>query len=159
MRIVFWVMAAVLAQQLAASSGALGTLGVVRAQQPAAASKATLDFDYFKTQVQPVFLTKRPGYTRCVVCHAGGGGAFLQPLSPGATTWTEEQSRKNFEAVSRLVTAGQPMKSRLLTHPLEPTAGGDEFHNGGRQFTSQTDPQFQTIAAWVGGKTAGGAGR
>ena len=153
MRIVFYVMAAVLAQQLAASSGAM-------AQQPASASKATLDFEYFKTQVQPVFLTKRLGYTRCVLCHSGGGEAgFLQPLSPGATTWDEEQSRKNFAAVSRLVVPGQPMKSRLLTHPLEPKAGGDEFHNGGRQFTSQDDPQFQTIAAWVSGKTAGGAGR
>ena len=156
MRRVFWVMAAVLAQQLVASSGALG---VVKAQQPASGSKAALDFEYFKTQVQPVFLAKRPGYTRCVVCHSGGGAGFLQPLAPGATAWNEEQSRKNFEAVSRLVMAGQPMKSRLLTHPLEPKAGGDEFHNGGRQFTSQDDPQFQTIAAWVGGKTAGGPGR
>ena len=154
MRIVFCVMAAVLAQQLAASSGAL------MAQQPAAASKPTLDYEYFKTQVQPVFLMKRAGYTRCVVCHTGGGEVgFLQPLSPGATTWNEEQSRKNFEAVSRLVMPGQPMKSRLLTHPLEPKAGGDEFHNGGRQFTSQDDPQFQTLAAWVNGKTAGGTGR
>ena len=122
MRIVVWVMAGVFAQQLAASSGAL------IAMQPAPATKASLDFEYFKTQVQPVFLTKRAGYTRCVVCHSGGGEAgFLQALSPGATSWTEEQSRKNFEAVSRLVVAGQPMKSRLLTHPLEPTAGGDEF--------------------------------
>jgi hypothetical protein len=154
MRIVLWVMAAVLTQQLAASSGALG------AQQPAALSKPTLDFEYFKTQVQPVFLIKRPGYTRCVVCHTGSGEVgFLQPLSPGATTWNDEQSRKNFEAVSRLVVPGQPMKSRMLTHPLEPKAGGDEFHNGGRQFTSQEDPQFQTLAAWVNGKTAGGTAK
>jgi hypothetical protein len=146
-------MAAVLAP-LAASSGAL------RAQQPAAASKAALDYEYFKTEVQSVFLTKRAGYTRCVVCHVGGGEAgFLQPLAPGATAWDEEQSRKNFAAVSRLVVPGQPMKSRLLTHPLEPKAGGDEFHNGGRQFTSQEDPQFQTLAGWVAGKTAGGSGK
>jgi hypothetical protein len=90
------------------------------------------------------------------VCHAGGEAGFLQALSPGATEWSEEQSRKNFDAVSRLVVPGQPMKSRLLTHPLEPKAGGDEFHNGGRQFTSQDDPQFRIIAAWVAGKTAGG---
>jgi hypothetical protein len=81
-------MAAVLAQA-GASSWAL------KAQQPAAASKATLDYEYFKTQVQPVFLTKRAGYTRCVVCHVGGGEAgFLQPLAAGATAWDEEQSRR-----------------------------------------------------------------
>jgi hypothetical protein len=153
MRIVFYVMAAVLAQQLAASSGA------VLAQPPAAGSKPTLDYEYFKTQVQPVFLMKRAGYTRCVVCHTTGQVGFLQPLAPGATTWDEEQSRKNFDAVSRFIVPGQPMKSRMLTHPLEPKAGGDEFHNGGRQFTSQDDPQFQTLAAWVNGKTSGGTSR
>src|SRR6185295_13124085 len=151
MRIVFCVVAAVMAQA-GVSSWAL------IARQPAAASRATLDFEYFKNQVQPVFLTKRAGYTRCVVCHAGGGEAgFLQPLSPGATLWDEEQSRKNFASVSRLVVPGQPMKSRLLTHPLEPKAGGDEFHNGGRQFISQDDPQFKTLADWVTGKAAGGS--
>ena len=114
---------------------------------------SVLDFELFRTRVEPIFLNKRPGYTRCVVCHGGGGRVgFLQPLSPGATTWTEEQSRKNFEAVSRLVTPGEPLRSRLLMHPLEPAAGGDEFHNGGRQFTSQSDPPFQTIAAWVRGE-------
>jgi len=40
-----------------------------------------------------------------------------------------------------------------LMHPLEPDAGGDEFHNGGRQFTSQDDPWFQTLSAWVRGET------
>jgi hypothetical protein len=106
-----------------------------------------------------VFLMKRAGYTRCVVCHTRGQVGFLQELSPGATTWDEEQSRKNFAAVSRFVVPGQPMKSRMLTHALEPKAGGDEFHNGGRQFTSQDDPQFQILAAWVNGKTAGGTAR
>ncbi len=154
MRVFFCVVAAVLVHVLAFSSGAL------IAQQPASASRTTLDFEYFKSQVQPVFLIKRAGYTRCVVCHTGSGEVgFLQPLSPGATTWNDEQSRKNFEAASRLVMPGQPMKSRLLTHPLEPKAGGDEFHNGGRQFTSQDDPQFQTLANWVTGKTASGSGR
>jgi len=154
MRIVFCVMAVVLAQQLAAPSGAL------IAGQPAAGATAPLDYEYFKTKVQPIFLEKRTGYTRCVVCHVGEGNAgFLVPLASGATSWTEEQSRKNFERVSRLVVPGQPMKSRLLTHPLEPTAGGDEFHNGGRQFTSKDDPQFKTLADWVTGRGPGSAQR
>ncbi len=117
---------------------------------------AVLDFEFFRTRVEPIFLDKRPGYTRCVVCHSSGGRVgFLQPLSPSVTTWNEEQSRRNFEAVSRLVTPGEPLQSLLLMHPLEPVAGGDEFHNGGRQFTSQSDPPFQMIAAWVRGETAG----
>ena len=124
------------------------------AQQPAASSTASLDFEFFETQVQPIFLAQRPGFTRCVVCHEGeGGSTFLEPLSADATTWTEEEARSNFDRVLRLVTPGEPTESRLLMHPLEPAAGGDEFHNGGRQFTSQNDPDFQTIAAWVRGET------
>jgi hypothetical protein len=129
-------------------------VAALMAQQPSASpNQSSLDFEFFKARVQPIFLEKRPGYTRCVVCHSSGGAVgFLQPLSPGATTWNDEQSRLNFEAVSRLVVPGEPLKSPLLMHPLEPSAGGDEFHNGGRQFTSQKDPQFQTIAAWVRGE-------
>ena len=113
---------------------------------------ATLDFESYKANVEPIFLEKKAGFTRCVVCHSGEGPVgFLEELSSGATMWTEEQSRSNFEAISRLVTPGDPLASRLLMHPLEPDAGGDEFHNGGRQFASQDDPQFKTIAAWVRG--------
>jgi len=123
------------------------------AQQPASSSMV-LDFEFFRSEVQPIFVEKRPGFTRCVVCHAGEGRVgFLEPLLPNATTWNEEQSRLNFEAVSQLVMPGDPLTSRLLMHPLEPDAGGDEFHNGGRQFTSQEDPWFQTLAAWVRGAT------
>jgi len=28
-------------------------------------------------------------------------------------------------------------------------AGGDVFHNGGEQFASKSDPDWQTIADWV----------
>ena len=125
----------------------LWALTILLAQPPA------LNFEAYKAEVEPIFLAKKPGFTRCVVCHTGGGRVgFLEELSPGAETWNEEQSRSNFEAVSRLVTPGQPLASRLLMHPLEPAAGGDEFHNGGRQFASQDDPQFKTIAAWVRGE-------
>ena len=124
-------------------------------QQPAEAT-VELDFEFFRTKVQPIFLERKAGFTRCVVCHAEGGRVgFLQEMERGATDWDEEQSRANFEAVSRLVVPGDPLASRMLMHPLEPAAGGDEFHNGGRQFTSQEDPWFQTLAAWVNGETAG----
>ena len=122
--------------------------------QPAA--PVELDFEYYRTQVEPIFIEKREGFTRCVVCHAGDErAAFLEGLAPGAAAWNEEQSRRNFEAVLELVTPGDPLASRLLMHPLEPAAGGDEFHTGGRQFSSQDDPQFRTLAAWVRGEQGG----
>ena len=131
----------------------LWALTALMTLQPASSSTATLDFDYYKANVEPIFLEKNPGFVRCVVCHSGEGRVgFLEELSSNADTWTDEQSRRNFEAVSRLVSPGQPLASRLLMHPLEPDAGGDEFHNGGRQFASQDDPNFKTLAAWVNGE-------
>jgi len=110
----------------------------------------SLDFATYKAKVEPIFLKKREGHARCVVCHAGAGNAFrLQPLAPGATTWTEEQSRQNFEAVSKLVRSANLLSSPILKHPLAEEAGGDIFHSGGRQFTSQSDPDWKTIADWA----------
>jgi hypothetical protein len=114
------------------------------------AAAQSLDYEVYKTRVEPIFLKKRPTHARCVVCHAGASNAFhLQPLDQGATTWTEEQSRKNFETVSRLVKPGDPDGSHLLKQPLAHEAGGEEFHSGGRQFASKDDPEWKTIADWV----------
>jgi hypothetical protein len=114
---------------------------------------ASLDFQFFKTKVQPIFLAKRLGHARCISCHAGATAAalILQPLPPGSTTWNEEESRKNFEAVKLLVVPGS-LKSPLLIHPLAEEAGGDFFHSGGKHFNSQNDPEWQTLKAWVMGQ-------
>lgn len=114
------------------------------------ASAAGLDFNTYRSQVEPIFLKKRPGHARCVTCHSVNTSGFhLEPLAPGAKTWTEEQSRRNFANVSRLVVPGNPDASKLLLHPLAPEAGGDYFHSGGRQFASKQDAEWKTIAAWV----------
>jgi hypothetical protein len=49
------------------------------------------------------------------------------------------------------------MQSRLLLHPLEESAGGDFYHNGGKHFTSQSDPEWMTLKAWVMGQTGAGS--
>ena len=120
------------------------------AGQPPATS--SLDYEVFKTKVQPIFLAKRPGHARCVSCHSSGTPLRLQPLPPGSTTWNEEQSRKNFEAVKRVAQPGNA-KSMLLVHPLAEQAGGDFFHNGGKHWDSQSDPEWQTLKAWVVGQS------
>ena len=112
---------------------------------------AELDFEVFKTRVQPVFLQKRKGLARCYACHSQGTPFRLQPLDPGSSTWSDEESRRNFEAVRRLVVPGNPQASRLLTMPLAAEAGGVAFHPGGKHWTSQDDPEWQALAAWVRG--------
>ena len=112
---------------------------------------ADLDFEVFKARVQPVFLQKRKGLARCYACHSQGTPFRLQPLPAGSSSWTDEESRLNFEAVRRLVVPGRPQASRLLTMPLAAEAGGVAFHPGGKHWTSQDDPEWQALAAWVRG--------
>jgi YVTN family beta-propeller protein len=103
--------------------------------------------------VQPVFTTKRTGNARCVSCHTFGTPMRLQPLPPGAATWSEEDSRKNFELIKSRVVPGRPEVSRLLRHPLAESAGGDAHHDGGKHWTTTDDPEWQMLAAWVRGAT------
>ena len=140
---------------LTVASWLLILVGLTPQQPPAATAAAGsgLDYEFFKTKVQPIFLAKREGHARCVSCHGSGTPMRMEGLSPGATTWTEEQSRKNFVVVSARAKLGD-MKSRLLMHPLTEEAGGDFFHNGGKHFNSQNDPEWKTLAAWVRGEKA-----
>ena len=109
-------------------------------------------FESFKANVEPIFLKERPGHARCYGCHSEGNRAFhLGKLSAGSAAWTEEQSRLNFQNALQLVTPGDPTSSRLLMHPLAPESGGEAFHSGGRQFASQSDPDFLKLAEWVKG--------
>lgn len=156
---------------------------VAQAASPSTAS-SSLDFEFYRTRVEPIFLERRPGHPRCYSCHkaaqdpqarrpavdpgfvpnagitsgtvaVSAASIFhLEWLLPGNTSWTEEQSRRNFEHVSTLVTPGDPGKSLLLMHPLAPEAGGHARHGGGRQFTSQDDPDWQAMAQWVRGQNA-----
>jgi hypothetical protein len=126
----------------------------IKSGKPAAAAAPapSLDFEAFKTRIQPIFLRKTEGLARCYVCHSQGTNFRLQPLAQGSTTWTEEQSRMNFAAIQRLVVPGDPLTSRLLMMPLASEAGGDPFHPGGKHWASQNDPAWQTLAAWVKGQ-------
>ena len=127
-------------------------------QQPAPSSTASspsssLNYEFFKTKVQPIFLFKRPGHARCISCHGSGTPLRLQPLAPGSTSWNDEESRKNFDAMRRVAVPGD-LKSKLLLHPLDEQAGGDFYHNGGKHWSSQNDAEWQILKAWVLGQPA-----
>jgi len=132
------------------------TIAMLLAQELGSSPAApTVDFAFFKDQVQPIFLKKRSGHARCVTCHTHGSPP-LEPLAPGAANWNDAQSRKNFEIWKLFVVPGDPVRSPLLKHPLAEAAGGDRFHAGGRHWQSQSDPEWQILAAWVNGQTLNG---
>ena len=133
-------------------SFALSALAAAQQTAPSASTSASLDYDFFKAKIQPIFAAKRPGHARCIACHGQGTPLRLQPLDPGATTWTDEESRKNFDAVRRVVVPGSE-KSKLLLHPLAEEAGGDFYHNGGKHWNSQNDPEWQAMKTWIMGQT------
>jgi hypothetical protein len=114
-----------------------------------------LSFADYRNNVEPIFLKARAANegtgNACASCHTRMASRFkLQPLN-GGNAWTEEQSRQNFEVVSKLVTAGDAAHSRLLLHPLAVPAGGDPIHTGGKFWQTRDNPEWKTIAAWVNG--------
>ncbi len=114
-----------------------------------------LSFEYFKNEVQPIFLAKRNNNVRCIQCHTRSSGFRLQPLEDSALFWTDEQTRMNYMSARAFVVPGtDPLKSRLLTHTLATVAGGDPFHGGGQHFANQDDPEWRIIADWVAGASS-----
>jgi YVTN family beta-propeller protein len=111
---------------------------------------ADLDFEIYRTRVEPIFLKQRENGVRCYDCHSTLNTRLrLEPLSAGNSSWTEDQSRKNFAVVLQLIIPGEPLKSRLLLHPLAPAVGGDPVHTGGKFWKTQSDPEWQMLAEWV----------
>ena len=133
-----------------AAAVALGAAAVAAGASQAAPAQG-LDYEFFKTKVQPIFLKKRENHARCIQCHTEANNfVHLERLAPNQTMWNEEQSKKNYEWVSKAVSPANRAQSRLLIHPLAPEAGGDLFHSGGRQFESKNDPDYQVLMQWVG---------
>jgi hypothetical protein len=128
-------------------------LGLILMAGSVSAAEVALDYDFYRNRIEPIFLKKRPSHGRCYTCHADSNNAFrLQKLSPGSSSWSEEQSQSNFQKVLALVVAGEPEKSKFLLHPLAPEAGGQAYHSGGRQFASKNDPEWKLLAQWVRGQ-------
>lgn len=138
--------------RIAAAVATVSAFALAIATLPSEA--ASLDYEYFKAKVQPIFVTKRPGHAPCVMCHAEANNMLRLQKLPHGKTWNEEETRKNFDTVSKIVEAADdPLQSKILMHPLAPEAGGDAFHNGGRQFENKDDPSWKTIADWAKGAT------
>jgi hypothetical protein len=120
-----------------------------------------LDFDVYRENIEPLFYQSRgdflppePGDPACVMCHTWQTNtplmlASLEESENGDVYWTEEQSRRNFEVISGLVTPGDPDNSRLLLKPLSAEAGGSPMHTGGKYWDSRSDPEWQMLAQWV----------
>ncbi len=85
----------------------LGSEAAAPAPQTQQSPSTALSFEFYRTHVEPIFLKLRDagqGAGRaCASCYVSVASRLrLQPLSPGAVAWTEEQSRQNFQLAAAL---------------------------------------------------------
>ena len=90
----------------------------------------------------------------CTRCHAGGSAGFA-PAPANGSSWTEQEARRGFEVIQRLIVPGNPEESRWMLKPLHPDGGGSYTHNGVRRWQSRDDPEWQMLAEWIRGERTG----
>ncbi len=120
---------------------------------PASAFPGPADVDFFRKNIEPMFMRDRggtmPGYAACVMCHTWQTSLRFRLETPATDAgWTAEQSRRNFEFVTKVVDTASPESSRLLVKPLAPAAGG-MGHTGGAFWKSREDPEYQMVLKWI----------
>ncbi len=118
-----------------------------------AAFPSAADIESYRTKVESVFLRDRggtiPGMAACVMCHTWQTSVRFTLETPATDAgWTVEQSRKNFDVVTKLVNTASPPTSRLLLKPLDPSAGG-MGHTGGSFWKSRSDPDYLAFLSWI----------
>ena len=116
-------------------------------------------FEVYRRDVEPMFAAPRgypgtgEGGAACVSCHVWQTSLnfALSEMTEeqGVWGWTEEQSRENFEVVTRyVVDTSDPENSKLLLKPLAEALGGLP-HTGGDFWDSTQDPEYQAVLDWI----------
>ena len=129
-------------------------IGMLPVEEFTPAPEPTLDFAFYNSCVQEMYRNPRYGQLSCQECHAGGFTGFA-PRAANGTAWTEQEARRGFDAIQRLILPGNPVQSRWLLKPLHPDGGGSYTHNGVRRWQSRDDPEWLMMAAWVRGERTG----
>ena len=119
-----------------------------------AAKEPTVDFEFFRACVQPVFANPREGQIKCSNCHNVDPIAFA-PVPADGKMWNDEEAKRAFQVITRLVVPGNPEQSRFLLKPLHPDGGGSYAHNGVRRWPTRKDPEWMMLAGWVRGERTG----
>ena len=132
----------------------LNWISSLPADRYVAKADTPLDFDFFRACVQPVFATPREGHIKCSNCHNAGIIGFAPPPQDGKA-WNDQEAKRAFSTISRLIIPGNPEQSRFMLKPLHPDGGGSYTHNGPRRWQSRTDPEWQMLAGWVRGERKG----
>ena len=87
------------------------------------------DIERYRNTVERVFMTDRggttPGLAACVMCHTWQTSVRFTLETPATDAgWTEAQSRKNFDVVTKLINTAAPATSRPAATRQERRAPG-----------------------------------
>jgi len=132
----------------------LGWIKSLPADKYVPGPEPTVDFTFFRSCVQQVFANPREGQIKCSQCHNGGLAGFAPPPKDGKQ-WNDEEAKRAYTSLSRLIIPGNPEQSRFLLKPLHPDGGGSYAHNGVRRWQTRNDPEWQMLAGWVRGEKTG----
>ena len=132
----------------------LNWISSLPADRYVAKEEPPLDFEFFRACVQPVFATPREGHIKCSNCHGAGLIGFA-PAPENGKSWNDQEAKRAFSTITRLIVAGNPEQSRFLLKPLHPDGGGSYTHNGPRRWPTRNDPEWQMLAQWVRGERKG----
>lgn len=119
-----------------------------------AAKEPAVDFEFFRACVQPVFANPREGHIKCSNCHNADPIGFA-PVPADGKMWNDDEAKRAFQVITRLIVPGNPEQSRFLLKPLHPDGGGSYAHNGVRRWPTRNDPEWMMLAGWVRGERTG----
>ncbi len=114
-----------------------------------------LDYEFFKSRVEPVFLTKRPDHARCYACHVESNNAFH--LREAFTRGARLDRRAIAPQLRNAIDTREPRRSRYqpaaASPAWRPKAAAMCITPADGSSPSKRDPAWRTLAAWVNGAT------
>ena len=115
---------------------------------PGSATSTSLDYEFFKTRVQPIFMAKRAGNARCISCHAPARrcdcSRSRREARHGATRTRARTSRRSAGRRAR-----QPEEQAAASIRSRKRPAATSITTAASTGDSQNDPEWQTLEAWV----------
>ncbi len=113
--------------------------------EPPESEEGQPDFLFFYKRIAPVVLGV------CAECHAGRGKGRFKVITHGrGEEFPLEDHYANFQTILRLVTPGNPERSRFLAKPLALADGGIKHRGGDR--IAKDSANYANWVAFIGGE-------
>lgn len=112
-----------------------------------------LDYDLFKTAVQPVLDLRGCSQGGCHYRDksnpsSGGPGGSFRVFDCANDSCSDDELRADYDSATGMSDPANPAGSKLLRKPLSEGAGGIQ-HLGGDIFSDATDSDYLSLLGWI----------